>query len=500
MTNILFEKANQMGLMEKGSAWVIPDTVASLLDSVNSSKLNMQGVIGFKTHFMETSEAFIRFKFKFRRMFAMEFPEEESFKPSIFALRSYDATRAIAQAANESQGRFSPENFSERIISSKFDRLGGNTSYRNEKLMQSPTFSIINVIGKSYREMAFWSSAHGFSKTVVRYQQMERKTNNDSREVLSTDTYYWPGGLKSVPNGWTEGRSLIIGVPAKGAFSQFVNVNYNQSSKKTSFSGFSIDFFQAAVGKLGYDLTYDFVSFNGSYDEMVNNVSQKILDAAVGDTSILAKRYHLVDFSQPYIESGLDMVVTQKPVEQKETWMFFNAFTKQMWLMMAATHIFMGFVIWLIEREVNAELKGLGALLWFLVTIIFQSYGEPIKSPLARTVLAPWLFVILIATSTFTASLTSMMTVSQLEPSVMDIQTLLKTNSPIGVDENSFIENYLTEELLFKPVNIRKYNSMNDYLDAFKNKDIEAAFFVTPHAKVFLAKYSCFPQGFHSSY
>ena len=83
------------------------------------------------------------------------------------------------------------------------------------------------------------------------------------------------------------------------------------------------------------------------------------------------------------------------------------------------------------------------------------------------------------------------MTVSQLEPSVMDIQTLLKTNSPIGVDENSFIENYLTEELLFKPVNIRKYNSMNDYLDAFKNKDIEAAFFVTPHAKVFLAKYSC---------
>lgn len=102
----------------------------------------------------------------------------------------------------------------------------------------------------------------------------------------------------------------------------------------------------------------------------------KILDAAVGDTSILAKRYHLVDFSQPYIESGLDMVVTQKPVEQKETWMFFNAFTKQMWLMMAATHIFMGFVIWLIEREVNAELKGLGALLWFLVTIIFQSYGK----------------------------------------------------------------------------------------------------------------------------
>lgn len=93
-------------------------------------------------------------------------------------------------------------------------------------------------------------------------------------------------------------------------------------------------------------------------------------------------------------------------------------------------------------------------------------------------------------TNSFTASLTSI-TISQVKPSVLDIQTLKERNSPIGCDGNSFIIKYLTEVLHFKPRNIRKLNSMSDYPAAFDNKEIEAAFFVAPHAKVFLAKYSC---------
>lgn len=100
------------------------------------------------------------------------------------------------------------------------------------------------------------------------------------------------------------------------------------------------------------------------------------MDAAVGDTSIMAYRYHLVDFSQPYVESGLDMVVREQSTKSKETWIFFDAFTKEMWLMLVALHIFVGFVVWLIERQVNAELKGLGSMLWFLVTVIFYAHSK----------------------------------------------------------------------------------------------------------------------------
>lgn len=273
LANMLCEQAKQMGLMEKGSVWIIPDGVAGLLDAVNSSVIfNMQGVVEFQTHFMEMREEFRKFKFKFRRRFAREYPEEENINsPSIFALRAYDAKWAIAEAANKSsQGKFSLKEFSEKIMSSKFDRLSGKASSKNGQSPQSPTFNIINVIGKSYREMGFWSPTIGFSK-------MEMNTNNGSTEVFRT--VYWPGALQSVPKGWThsdEERSLRIGVPAKGAFTQFVNVTHDESKNETSITGFTISVFKAAIEHFPYDLPYVFVPYNGSYDEMIDEVHNKI--------------------------------------------------------------------------------------------------------------------------------------------------------------------------------------------------------------------------------
>jgi hypothetical protein len=63
---LLFQKANQMGMMEKGYVWIVTDEIASLLDSVDSSiTFNMQGVLGFKTSFESSSENFKQFKIKF---------------------------------------------------------------------------------------------------------------------------------------------------------------------------------------------------------------------------------------------------------------------------------------------------------------------------------------------------------------------------------------------------------------------------------------------------
>lgn len=111
------------------------------------------------------------------------------------------------------------------------------------------------------------------------------------------------------------------------------------------------------------------------------------------------------------------------------------------------------------------------------------------KSNLARAVLAPWLFAILIVTSSFTASLSSMMTVSHLEPSVPDIQTLLGTNAIIGCNKNTFLVHYLVDELKFQPENIRVFDSIHDFPRAFENKEIVASFTIAPHADVFLATY-----------
>lgn len=103
--------------------------------------------------------------------------------------------------------------------------------------------------------------------------------------------------------------------------------------------------------------------------------------------------------------------------------------------------------------------------------------------------LATWLFVVVVVTVCFTASLTSIITVQRIQASPVSIEYLQRTNAAVGCNGNSFIVQYLINVLHFKPENIKKINSIKDYPEAFEKGEIQAAYFVAPHAKVFLAKY-----------
>jgi len=164
---LLFEKAKEMGMMEKGSVCIIADDVANHLDSLDSSAtFNMQGVIGCKTNFMERSQTFKRFKSMFRRKFVLEYPEEERSQPSFFALRAYDAVWTIAKALEISQGNFS---LSENILHSDQEGLSGKIRFKGRMLLGPPSFKIVNVIGKGYKELAYWSMECGLSESLVEH-------------------------------------------------------------------------------------------------------------------------------------------------------------------------------------------------------------------------------------------------------------------------------------------------------------------------------------------
>ncbi|KAJ6328094.1 hypothetical protein OIU77_009893 [Salix suchowensis] len=290
--------------------------------------------------------------------------------------------------------------------------------------------------------MAVWSPESGFSKNPERHNG-----ESSSSSFEGWGPVYWPGGKGSVPRGWViseKDKPLKIGIPSMGAFREFVQVCFDQVNNKTSATGFSIKVFEATLKRLPYDFPYEFVPVNGSYDEMVKQVYRKELDAAVGDFSIEPGRFRYAEFSQPYIDSRLVMIVTTKSIK-KITWML-QTFTKE-----------------------------------FMVTNASNAYvhripGQSLRNSLSQVVVAPWLFVILIVTACFTADLSSRMTVSWLEPSILDIDTLLKTNAFVGCNANSFVGHYLTNVLHFKPENIRRFYLESDYLEAFETGYIKAAF------------------------
>jgi glutamate receptor, ionotropic, plant len=80
-------------------------------------------------------------------------------------------------------------------------------------------------------------------------------------------------------------------------------------------------------------------------------------------------------------------------------------------------------------------------LFHFLIT------GEDTVSTLGRFVLLVWLFVVLILTQSYTASLTSILTVQQLSTGIQGLDSLTSGSDPIGYQVGSFARNYLIEEL-----------------------------------------------------
>jgi glutamate receptor, ionotropic, plant len=72
---------------------------------------------------------------------------------------------------------------------------------------------------------------------------------------------------------------------------------------------------------------------------------------------------------------------------------------------------------------------------------------ENTVSTFGRCVLLIWLFVVLIITSSYTASLTSILTVQQLSSPIKGIESLVIGKEPIGYTQGSFSKNYLIQDI-----------------------------------------------------
>lgn len=104
-------------------------------------------------------------------------------------------------------------------------------------------------------------------------------------------------------------------------------------------------------------------------------------DAIAGDVTIMSSRHEYVDFTQPYTESGLEMIVPVRSRLSNKPWLFMKPFTAKMWWLIAVVTLYNGFVIWLIERTHSEHLRGpvinqIGIVIWLAFTTLFTLRGK----------------------------------------------------------------------------------------------------------------------------
>lgn len=109
-----------------------------------------------------------------------------------------------------------------------------------------------------------------------------------------------------------------------------------------------------------------------------------------------------------------------------------------------------------------------------------------------RFVVIIWVFVVLILTQSYTASLASLLTVQQLRPTITEVKQLIKNGERVGYPSGSFVFGIL-KEMSFKESQFKQYNSIEE-LDELLSKGganggIAAAFDEIPYMKLFLGQY-----------
>ncbi|OIT19159.1 PREDICTED: glutamate receptor 2.9-like [Nicotiana attenuata] len=521
----LFLKAKEAGMMNNGYAWIITDVVTSVLDSVDPSVIesSMQGVLGVKPYFPRSHEL-NNFTKRWRERFRQEYPNMDQVELNVYGLWAYDSITVLAKAVQNVGATAIPEvkkpDAKENL--SDLDALGTselgsllidtlqNTSLKrglsgdfriiDGELQPSP-YQIVNIIGKGERSIGFWTESDGISYKLT----MNGKTAKSNNKQLGT--IIWPGGSTIFPRGWeipTSGKKLKVGVPVKGGLEQYIKVEIDSKTQAVSATGFCADVFKEVIQSMPYAVPYEFIPFpiahsptSQDYDDLVYKILSQEYDAVVGDVTILANRSKYVDFTLPFTESGISAVVPVRDDERKNAWIFLKPLKSELWVTTGAFFVFIGFVVWVLEHRVNKDFRGpkrkqVGMVFWFSFSTLVFAHKERVTSNLTRFVVIVWVFVVLVLTSSYTASLTSMLTVQQLQPTITDLNDLIKNGEYVGYQKGSFVEDIL-KRMKFESSKFRSYSTLEDYNDALsrgsKNGGVGAIVDELPYLRLFLNKY-----------
>uniref|UniRef100_A0A0D9XDZ7 Glutamate receptor n=1 Tax=Leersia perrieri TaxID=77586 RepID=A0A0D9XDZ7_9ORYZ len=471
-----FKHAKDEGMMGQGFVWIAAHGLTDIFDIVGSPAYDvMQGVIGLKPYVNDTKQL-QNFKQRWRIKYQTENPGTSLSEPTISGLYAYDTVWALAVAAERagyvnSDFLLSEKNNGstdfDRISTSKaanklqgtllnIDFLGMSGKFHIQDMhLLSTTYEIINIVGKEKRVVGFWTPKFNISRSL--------STEAD------IDAIIWPGGNTATPKGWLfpMNKTLKIGVPAKPGFSGFIKL------ENGIFKGFCIDVFKEVTDALPYKILYRYEQFgngkgesNGTYDELVYNV---------------------------YLKSGVRMLVPVQDRRQKTAWTFLQPLTADLWLGAGAFFIFTGFVVWFIEHRTNEGFRGppvsqIGSVFYFSFSTLVFAHREKIVNNLSRIVLVIWIFVVLILQQSYTASLSSILTVEQLRPTVTNLDEVIRKGGNVGYLNDSFMPGLL-KRLKIDESKLIALDSPDEYNEALSTGRVAVVVDEIPYLKVFLSKY-----------
>jgi ABC-type amino acid transport substrate-binding protein len=197
--------------------------------------------------------------------------------------------------------------------------------------------------------------------------------------------------------------------------------SYTENGK---LMGFSIDLWEAVAKEAGFQFEMGNVE---TVPQMLDALKNRQADVAIAAISITAERHGFMDFSQPYYDSGLQILVATNGERSGGaggnlartflTWTTLKVVGTLLLVMLLISHL-----VWWFERRNNPEMypeayrAGVWESFWWTNSMLLAG-GCEAKGPMgvpARLLAILWMVASIVLIAYFTAAITTEMTVKSL--------------------------------------------------------------------------------------
>ncbi|XP_077026243.1 glutamate receptor ionotropic, NMDA 2B isoform X1 [Tamandua tetradactyla] len=415
----IFEVANSVGLTGYGYTWIVPSLVAGDTDTVPSE---------FPTGLISVSydewdyglPARVRDGIAIITTAASDMLSEHSFIPE-----------PKSSCYNTHEKRIYQSNMLNRyLINVTFE--GRNLSFSEDGYQMHPKLVII-LLNKErkWERVGKWKDKSLQMKYYV-WPRMCPETEEQEDDHLSIVT------LEEAPFVIVESVDPLSGTCMRNTVPcQKRIISENKTEEEPGYikkccKGFCIDILKKISKSVKF--TYDLYlvtngkhgkKINGTWNGMIGEVVMKRAYMAVGSLTINEERSEVVDFSVPFIETGISVMVSRSNGTVSPS-AFLEPFSADVWVMMFVMLLIVSAVaVFVFEyfspvgynrcladgREPGGPSFTIGKAIWLLWGLVFNN-SVPVQNPKGTTskiMVSVWAFFAVIFLASYTANLAAFM-------------------------------------------------------------------------------------------
>lgn len=221
--------------------------------------------------------------------------------------------------------------------------------------------------------------------------------------------------------------------------------------------------------------------------DMIEAVKNKTADVGVGAISVTAKREEMIDFSQPFYESGLQILVAGGGGSFGDNILslvknLFNLELIGMFLLLMLAMFIISHLVWRYEHKVNSDMwpedykAGIWESFWWTISTLLVG-GADNKGPVGvggRIVAIVWMLLSIVLVSLLTASFTTTLTINSLNGDINGPGDL--PGRKVATVKGSTTEGWLTA----KNAKVQTFATVTDCVLALKEGKVQAVVYDAP--------------------